>query len=34
MSDKAQQMLAIAILVVAFIGFFVFMFILNRKSKK
>jgi hypothetical protein len=34
MPNNVQQILAGAIIVVAFIGFFIFMFILNKKSKK
>jgi len=34
MSNSAQQILAGIILVVAFLAFFTFMFILNKKSKK
>jgi len=34
MSNSAQQILAGVIIIVAFIGFFVFMFMLNKKSKK
>jgi type IV secretory pathway TrbL component len=34
MSNSAQQILAGVIIAVAFIGFFAFMFILNRKAKK
>jgi hypothetical protein len=34
MSSNTQQILAVVILVVAFVGFFTFMFMLNKKSKK
>jgi len=34
MSNSAQQILAGIIIAVAFIGFFIFMAILNKKSKK
>jgi hypothetical protein len=33
-TNNAQQILAIIILAAAFIAFFTFMFILNKKSKK
>jgi len=34
MSNNLQQILALVIIVAAFIGFFIFMSILNKKSKK
>lgn len=34
MSNSAQQILAVVILVVAFAGFFIFIFVINRKYKK
>jgi len=34
MSNSTQQILAAVIIAVAFIGFFIFMSVLNKKSKK